>query len=194
MSRPIIVFLDEVDEFFNNEVLPDAYTETGYFDNCETRVELDTECVKIRFLSYCEKTGDGDIQRVNDVLDRSEIRLEFQFRGAEVTGSWSEALTQCTIALHVPDVDVPEVLKWESQDTDSGVLKADEWYDSDREFLEQGISVENAIERALWEHLSTTVPGHRDRSACNPIQPILLKTLFNEDHEILNSLQPIKED
>jgi hypothetical protein len=54
MSRPISTFLDEIIQFLEEEILPDAYTEKHYFDNCETRVEFEEERVKIRFLSYLQ--------------------------------------------------------------------------------------------------------------------------------------------
>ncbi|MHC3437901.1 hypothetical protein ACYJ1Y_07275 [Natrialbaceae archaeon A-gly3] len=135
MTRPAVSLLDDIETYLNDECLPDAYDRARYFDRCETRVDIDDERLSIRFLSYCRKDTDGTIQRVNDVLDDAEIRLEFQFRRDDLTGTWSDALAQCTIGPYVPDVDIPEVLKWE-YNADGGVLKADEWDDDDQEYLE----------------------------------------------------------
>jgi len=129
MSRPIAAFLDEVVHFLEDEFLPEAYTRTRYFDNCEVRVDLDAELVKIRSLSYCSRDSENRIWRLNDLLSQSEIWIEFQFPGETITGSWTEALTQCTIGVHVPDIDTPTIFKWEGRDAKSGVLKADERFD-----------------------------------------------------------------
>lgn len=192
MSRPISAFLDEVVQFLEEEILPDAYTETRYFEKCETRVEIEEELVKIRFLSHCIRAQDGAVMRVNDVLEQAEIRLEFQFHGDRVTGSWTEALAQCTIGLYIPGVDNPHVLKWEGRDDTGGVLKADEWFDHDREYISEEISVEHAIERAIREHLETTIPSFQDRSVTSEVPPKLVQVLFDDDHEILDGLDPIR--
>ena len=193
MGRPVAAFLDEVDDFLNREYLPEAYTDVSYFDQAEIRVNYDEERLKIRGLSFCERNPDDHIQRVNKVLDQTEIRIEFQFHGDEVTGSWTEGLAQFTVGVHLPDINPPAVLKWEGRDGRSGVLKADEWMDQDREYITCEITARAALARALDEHLEVTIPGLRDRSVSEPIPPILVKTLFNEDHEILQSLRPVDD-
>lgn len=190
MSRPISAFLDEVVQFLEEEVLPDAYTERRYFDKCEARVEIEEERVKIRFLSHCARAQDGTVMRVNDVLEEAEICLDFQFQGDQVTGSWTEALAQCTIGLYVPEVDIPYVLKWEGRGDTGGALKADEWFDHDREYLSEEIGAENAIEKAIREHLETTIPSFQDRSEIDEVPPQLVQILFNDDHEIIDGLDP----
>jgi hypothetical protein len=192
MSRPISAFLDEVVQFLEEEILPDACTEKRYFDKCETRVAFEAERVKIRFLSHCVRAQDGGTVRVNDVLDEAAIWLGFQFHDDQVTGSWTEALVQCTIGLRIPDVDTPYVLKWEGRGQSGGVLKADERFDHDREYLSEGIGAENAIEMAIQEHLKTTIPSFQDRSEMSKISPRLVQLLFNNDHDILDELDPIE--
>lgn len=192
MSRPIEAFLDEVVQFLQDEILPETYTETRYFDSCKVRVDQAAEQVKIRHLSYCCRDPEDRIWRRNDLLDRSEIWLEFQFRGETIRGSWTEALTQCTIGLRVPEIDTPFVYKWEARGETSGVLKADERFD-EPEYLDKGITTEDAIERAIWEHLERTIPRIDDRTSERQIEPIRLKTIYNDDHEILYSLQPLSD-
>lgn len=191
MGDLVAAFLNEVVQFLEDEILLDAYTNTRYFDKCEIRVDLDAEYVKIRFLSHCMRDHNGQILRVNDILNRSEIRLEFQFPGQQITGSWTESLTQCTIGLHVPNISTPFVFKWEARDK-SGVLKADEWFDRDREFIAQEISAKDAIEKAIFEHLKTTVPNLQEQTSVTPVSPLRIKVLYNDDHEILEELDPIR--
>lgn len=188
MSRPVSTFLNDVVQFLEEEILPDAHTDARYFDNCVTRVDIDNERVSIRDLSYCLKNQDGQIVRVNDVLSRTTIRLEFQMRNNPVPGSWSDGLSQCTIGLHVPEIDTPTVLKWELRGDTTGALKADERFDHDREYIEQNIAAKTAVETAIWEHFETIIPSLRDQSSTDLIPPVLVQTLYNEDHQILQRL------
>jgi len=87
MCRPVVAFLDDVTEYLDDEVLPDAITETRYFDRCEVRVDVDDERVRVTDLSYCGKTVDEHVVRVNDTLSSAAIHLDFQFDGDSVTGS-----------------------------------------------------------------------------------------------------------
>lgn len=192
MSRPIEAFLDEVVQFLQDEILPEAYTQTRYFDSCKVRVDQAAEQVKVCQLSYCYRDPEDRIWRRNSLLDRSEIWLEFQFPGKTIRGSWTEALTQCTIGLHVPEIDTPFIYKWEARGDTSGALKADERFD-ESDYLAVGISAKDAIERAIWEHLEQTIPRIDDRTTEQQIEPILLKTMYNDDHEILYRLRPLSE-
>lgn len=189
MSRPVSAFLNEVVQFLEEEVLPDAYTETRYFDNCVTRVNLDDERVSIQDLSHCVKDRDERIVRVNDLLQKSTIQFEFQIHGARMQGSWSEGLAQCTIGLHVPTTATPVVLKWEQRGEASGALKADERFDHEREHIEQNIGAKAAIKRAIWEHFETTVPSFQEQSDTSLIPPVLVQTLYNDDHGIIEELE-----
>jgi len=189
MSRPISAFLNEVVQYLEEELLPDAFTETRYFDNCVTRVNLDDRRVSIQNITHCVKDQDEQIVRINDVLRRSTIQIEFQTHGNRMQGAWSEGLSQCTIGLHIPTTDTPVVFKWEQRGEASGVLKADEWFDHEREYIEQDIGAKAAIKRGIWEHFETTVPSFQEHSETSLIPPELVQTLYNDDHKILEELK-----
>jgi len=117
VGRPVVAFLDEITEYSDDELLPDSITETRYLDRCEVRVDVDDERVRVTDPSHRARTVDEHIVRVNAALSSAAIRLNVQFDGDSVTGSWTDALAQGAVGLHVPEVDHPSVLRWEARGT-----------------------------------------------------------------------------
>jgi hypothetical protein len=191
MSRPVSAFLEDVVLFLEDDVLPEAHTAERYFDRCEPRVNLDAERVTIRYLSHCVRDNKDHVYRVNDVLERAAIHLEFQFHDGIVPDTWTTGLSQCTIGLHLPDVDTPTVFKWERRQSGTGDLKADERFDSDREFSVRDVSSADAIERGIREHLEETIPALQERSTVKQIEPRVVKLLYNNQSDLISELEPV---
>lgn len=190
MGRPIPSFLDEVADFLDEELLPELYNDSYYYDRCVLRTNYDEQRLKLREISFCERNVDGDVRRVNDVLSDAEIRFEFHFQGNEpLTGSWTEILTSFSVTLHVPGVEVPTALKWERSGR-SGKLKADERFDTDRDYLATDVDVRTAMRAGVTEQLYRTVPEFRAQSKAETVSPVVLRTMYQEDSDILAQLQP----
>jgi len=94
------------------------------------------------------------------------------------------------VGLHVPEADTPSVLKWEARGDDGGVLKADERFDDEREYVAEGIDARAAVERGVHEHLRRTISDFRCRSETKRIPAERLRVMFNDDHDILDGLGP----
>lgn len=190
MGRPIASFLDEVADFLDEELLPELYNRSYYYDNCVLRTNYDEQRLKLRDISFCDRNADGDVCRVNDVLSNAEIRLEFHFRDSEpLIGSWTEILTSFSATLHVPGIEVPTALKWERSGR-SGKLKADERFDTDREYVATDVDVRTAMRVGVTEQLYRTVPEFRAQSKAEIISSVALRTMYQEDSDILDQLQP----
>jgi len=190
MGRPIPSFLGEVADFLDEELLPELYNDSYYYDRCVLRTNYDEQRLKLRKLSFCERDANGDVRRVNDVLSDAEIHLEFHFRGNEpLTGSWTEILTSFSTTLHVPGIEVPTALKWERSGR-SGKLKADERFDTDREYVATEVDAKAAMRAGVMEHLYQIVPEFRAQSKAETISSVVLRTMYREDTDILAQLQP----
>lgn len=189
MNTSTTAFLSDVVSFLEDEVLPEPYDDQRYFDSCVARADDKSEIVKVKELSFCRKTSDGGLVRVNDVLSRSEIHVEFQFvDGEPVTESWGDGLSQVVVRLESPETRPPPVLKWESTRNQDGNLKHDEWFGPDEEYLRQGISARGAIREAVEQQLYEVVPGLERRSSTSPISPLEIQVLYEERLHVLDSL------
>ena len=87
--------------------------------------------------------------------------------------------------LHVPDVSVPTALKWEAIGA-SGKLKADEWYDTDREYIESNVEAKDALGLAITEQFYTVVPGFRAQSKLETISPTVIGVMYHGSSAILD--------
>lgn len=192
MGRPIPAFLDEVAEFLDETLLPELYDDYRYYDECVVRSNYDDERLNVRNVSFCELSGEEDVRRVNDVLSDGEIRLTFHFADDEpLTGSWTEILQSFSATLHVPEVAVPTALKWEASGP-SGKLKADEWFDAEREYVETDVGAKNALRVAVTEQLYSVVPEFRAQSETEQISPAVLAVMYQEDSAVLEQLEPTR--
>lgn len=179
--------------FLENELLPEPYDNCRYFDNCVARANDQSEVVKIKNLSFCKKDTDGDVTRVNNVLSNSEVHLEFHFiDGEQITDSWGAFLNQINIRLETPGIDTPPVLKWESTRNQVGNLKYDEWFGPDGEYIEEDISARDAIHRGVKRQLYTILPGLEIDSKRDSISPLELKVMYEEESQILDSLDAVE--
>lgn len=64
MGRPIPAFLDEVAQFLDETLLPDLWNDRYYYDECVLRSDYDDERLKLRNVSFCERSPEGDVRRV----------------------------------------------------------------------------------------------------------------------------------
>lgn len=193
MTKTITAFLSDVVSFLESEVLPEPYDSCRYFDNCVARANDQSEVVKIKNLSFCKRTTNGDVTRVNNALSDSEVHLEFHIIDSEqITDSWSTFLSQINIRLETPEIDTPPVLKWESTHDRVGNLKYDEWFGPDEEYIEEDISARDAIHRGVKRQLYTILPGLEINSKRDSISPLELKVMYEEKSQILDSLDAVK--
>lgn len=193
MSRTTTAFLSDVVNFLEKSVLPEPYDTHRYFDNCVARVDDQSEMVKVKELSFCRKTPEGTLVRVNDILSKSEIHIEFHFiEGKPVTESWGEFLSQIIIRLETPETNPPPVLKWESTKHQDGNLKHDEWFGPDEDYLAQAISARDAIRRGIEQQLYEIVSELENHSSVNPISSLNIRVLYDDCSHILDELQPLE--
>jgi hypothetical protein len=187
-------FLSYVVDFVEREteLLAAAYDDHRYFADCVARANDREECVVLRELSFLRDAGDGRVERVNDVLSRSEIRIEFRFiDGERITDDWGAFLNQMNLKLTVQGVDLPAVLKWELTDDGTGRLKQDEWTNTGGgAYIERAVTPRRAIELGVTELLFDAVPRFEDRSNAGELAPLEYKIRYNDDHGILDQLDP----
>lgn len=189
VSESTTAFLSHVVEFLESEILPEPYDTYRYFDKCVARADDQNEVVKVKRLSFCRKTPDGSVARVNDVLSRSELQIEFHFvDGESVTDSWGDFLNQLVVRLEASETSPPPVLKWESTRDRVGNLKHDEWFGPDEAYVAQDISAREAIRRGVERQLYRIVPELESRSVTSEISGPEVRVLYDDDSRILAGL------
>ena len=200
MTRPVQAFLNDVTDFLDREVILSAegtrsVIHDGHrcFENCVVRVDDQEAVVKLKKLSFIRNAGDGRLERVNDVLSKSEIRIEFHFIDSEsLTERWGTFLNQINLILVVPDVDLPAVLKWEASRDGHGDLKQDERIPlADGEYIAQQVTPRDAILTGVHELLLSGIQQFQSRSTAEEIPAIEYKVMYEDIHSILDQLEPV---
>lgn len=189
-----VAFLNEVVAFLqaDGSLVDEAYDDHRYFADCVVRANDREEYVTLRNLSFLRNDGDDGIERVNDVLSRSQIRIEFHFvSGEPFSDEWGQFLNQINVKLVVPDVDLPAIHKWEATADGVGRLKHDEWAeDGDDEYIEEDMAPREAIELAVSRLLFHSIEDFEQRSTVGELSGVEYQVMYNDDHDILDRLDP----
>lgn len=200
MTRPVQAFLNDVTDFVDREVISSVGGKQSVihdgqrcFEKCVVRVDDQDAVVKLKELSFVRNAGDGRLERVNDVLSKSEIRIEFHFiNGEPLTDRWGTFLNQINLILNVPEVDLPAVLKWEASSDGHGNLKQDERIPlADGEYIVQQVTPRKAILTGVHELLLSGIQQFQSRSTSEEIPPTEYMIMYEDIHSILDQLEPV---
>lgn len=186
MVGPPTRLLDQVTRHLENEIAGDLSNDSRYFPSCRPR-RFGNNRLQLSDISYIKRDENENLVVVNSRLSNAGVVFSFQCDSVDSWNIWRELLNNYTMKLGIVAHRPPYVVKWEKSG-DTGVLKADEYFDSETEYVDKDIGARAAMEVGVEKLLHDYLPREEDTFDTVEVQPEKIKALFEESTQPVGKL------